>query len=245
MAAYNVWLCSDILQGSLHIMFGSSVGSVMRVLTVSEMIREDVPSAHAYLISSPSFPVPTGPPQGLMVTNRTATTITLSWMDPAPDRINDRDGITGFVVRRNGERVARIEDRSYTVTGLTPATSYEFVVLARNQQGTARNSNAARLTESTDLAPTPTPSPTPPPQGQCNIQLCTTLSLNILDPTPCLPHFKCIYIGCWLFCTTLLLSGYCAFKLGLFLLQAPGRVRDQSNDYVHYSLCQLHTLAYW
>ena len=193
-----------------------------------------------------------------MVTSRTATTITLSWRDPAPDRINDRDGITGFVVRRNGERVARIEDRSYTVTGLTPATSYEFVVLARNQQGTARNSNAARLTESTDLAPTPTPSPspttptpssstdtpTPTPQGQCNIQICTTLSLNILDPTPCLTHFKCIYIGCWLICTTLPLSGYRAFKLGLFLLQAPGRARDQSNDYVHYSLCQLHTLTY-
>ena len=174
--------------------FGSSVGSVMGVLAVSEMIGEDVPSAHAYLISFPSFPVPTGPPQGLMVTSRTATTITLSWMDPAPDRINDRDGITGFVVRRNGERVARIKDRSYTVTGLTPATSYDFEVLARNHQGIAHNSNAAHLNESTDSAPTPIPSPstttpstspstdmpttspstvspTPPPQGKCNIQL--------------------------------------------------------------------------
>ena len=96
-----------------------------------------------------SISVPSGLPQGLAVANRTSTSITLTWRDPAPDRINDRDGITRFVVRRNGQQVANITGWTYTFTGLSVATSYNFEVLAINEQGIAPNNHAARLTATT------------------------------------------------------------------------------------------------
>ena len=102
-----------------------------------------------YIHSCPSSPVPTGPPQRLAVASRTTTSITVTWRDPAPDRINDRHGITGFVVRRDGRQVANVTDQTYTFTGLTVATSYRLEVLAVNDQGTAPNNHAARVTAST------------------------------------------------------------------------------------------------
>ena len=103
----------------------------------------------SYLISSSAFLVPTGPPQGLAVASRNATSITVTWRDPAPDRINDIDGVTGFVVRRDGQRVATIAVRTYTFTGLRPATNSTIEVLAVNDQGRASKKHAARLTAST------------------------------------------------------------------------------------------------
>ena len=109
---------------------------------------------HRFLSSSaflPFSPVPTGPPLGLAVVSRTTTSITVTWRDPAPDRINDRDNATGFVVRRDGQQVATVNVpiRTYTFTGLTVATSYRLEVLAVNDQGTAPNNHAARLTATT------------------------------------------------------------------------------------------------
>ena len=101
------------------------------------------------------FPVPSGPPQSIAIVNHTTTSITLSWRDPAPEKINDRDGVTGFVVRRNRQQVANITGRTYTVTGLSVGTSYTFEVLAVNDQGRAPKMHAARLSASTaDIAET-------------------------------------------------------------------------------------------
>ena len=101
-----------------------------------------------------SLSVPSGPPQNLAVLSRTTTSITLTWSDPALDRINDRDGVTGFVMRRNGVQVATVTVRTYTFTGLNVATSYNFEVLAVNDQGSAPNNHAARLTATTDYTST-------------------------------------------------------------------------------------------
>ena len=102
-----------------------------------------------HIHSYPSSPVPTGPPQGLTVASRTTTSITVTWGNPAPDRINDRDGVTGFVVRRDGQQVATVTVRTYTFTDLSVATSYRLEVLAVNEQGTAPDNHAARLTATT------------------------------------------------------------------------------------------------
>ena len=101
------------------------------------------------LIPPSAFLVPSGPPQGLAVASRTTTSITVTWRDPAPDRINDRDNVTGFVVRKDGQQVATVAVRTYTFTGLRPATNYTFEVLAVNDQGRASKKHAARLTAST------------------------------------------------------------------------------------------------
>ena len=109
---------------------------------------------HAFLLSTS---VPTGPPQGLRVKHRSTSSITLKWRNPARHRINDRDGITGFVVRRNGQQVATVTGLTYTFTGLSVATSYSFEVLAMNDQGVAAENHAARLTTATKpSAMTPT-----------------------------------------------------------------------------------------
>ena len=96
-----------------------------------------------------SLSVPSGPPQNLAVASRTTTSITLTWSDPAPDRINDRDGVRWFMVRTNGVQVATVTVRTVTFTGLSVATSYDFEVLAINDQGTAPPNHAARLTATT------------------------------------------------------------------------------------------------
>ena len=101
------------------------------------------------LMLSPPSPVPTGPPQSLSVASQNTTSITVTWGNPAPDTINDRNGVTGFVVRRDGEQVDTVTDRTYTFTGLTVATSYRLEVLAVNDQGTAPNNHAARVTATT------------------------------------------------------------------------------------------------
>ena len=46
-------------------------------------------------------------------------------------------------------QVATVTDQTYTFTGLSVATSYNFEVLAINDQGTAPNNHAARLTATT------------------------------------------------------------------------------------------------
>ena len=45
--------------------------------------------------------------------------------------------------------MATVTGRSYTFTGLSVATNYNFEVLAINEQGTAPNNHAAQLTAST------------------------------------------------------------------------------------------------
>ena len=42
-----------------------------------------------------------------------------------------------------------VTDRTYTLTGLSAATSYDFEILAINEQGIAPDNHAAELTTST------------------------------------------------------------------------------------------------
>ena len=54
-------------------------------------------------------------------------------------------------MRRDGQQVATVRApiRTYNFTGLTVATSYRLEVLAVNDQGTAPNNHAARVTART------------------------------------------------------------------------------------------------
>ena len=45
--------------------------------------------------------------------------------------------------------MANVTGRTYTFTGLSVATRYNFEVLAINEQGTAPNNHAAQLTAAT------------------------------------------------------------------------------------------------
>ena len=115
-------------------------------LILSEKRECPITAPHSFLHFTS---VPTGPPQGLRVKRRSTSFITLKWRDPPRGRINDRDGVIGFEVRRNGERVANVTGWNYTFTGLSNATSYNFEILAINEQGVAAGNHAARLNAST------------------------------------------------------------------------------------------------
>ncbi|WP_331770762.1 glycoside hydrolase family 18 protein (plasmid) [Embleya sp. NBC_00888] len=81
-------------------------------------------------------------PTGLAAGTPTATTVPLSWTAvPAA---------TGYNVYRNGTLAQTATGPSATVTGLTPATAYNFQVSATNSAGESAKSAAVTATTGTD-----------------------------------------------------------------------------------------------
>ena len=118
-----VWLCSD--NERYIYVYNTLCDSIQLAISpLSLAFWEARVSCVHILIPSSAFLVPTGLPQALAVASCNATSITVTLRDLAPDRINDRDGVTGFVVRRNRQRVAIVTDRTYTFNGLRPAGNY-------------------------------------------------------------------------------------------------------------------------
>lgn len=81
----------------------------------------------------PGDPIP-GAPSGLRTGSATASTVDLSW--------NPVSGATGYHVYRDGTKVQAVSGTSATVTGLSPATSYQFQVTAVNAAGESPKSAA-------------------------------------------------------------------------------------------------------
>ena len=90
------------------------------------------------------FTAPSAPPFSVMVTDVTSTTITVQWgaVEPCADQ---NGAITGYSVRygevgsseRSVEMVSGDSSGGEaTVSGLAPATEYEYEVAARTSAGT-------------------------------------------------------------------------------------------------------------
>lgn len=91
-------------------------------------------------------------PTNLAASNLTGTSVNLSWTAST-----DNVGVTGYDVYRNGTKIntALVTATSYNATGLTPATSYTFNVVARDAGGnTSTNSNTINVTTPDTQAPT-------------------------------------------------------------------------------------------
>lgn len=83
-------------------------------------------------------------PTNLTASGTTSTTTNLSWTI-ATDNI----GVTGYDVYMNAVFFASTAANSYTVTGLTPSTSYNFIVIAKDAAGNmSEASNTASITTS-------------------------------------------------------------------------------------------------
>ncbi|GAA1400781.1 discoidin domain-containing protein [Catellatospora coxensis] len=83
-------------------------------------------------------------PGNLTVTGQTANSVSLSWQAST-----DNVGVTGYQVRQAGNVVAGATGTSYTVTGLSPSTTYSFTVTAQDAAGnTSAPSNTATATTS-------------------------------------------------------------------------------------------------
>ncbi len=76
-------------------------------------------------------------PGNLRVTGRSTNSIVLAWA-AATDDI----GVARYEVRRNGTAIATVATLHYTDTGLTPATSYSYVVVAIDATGNVSNPTA-------------------------------------------------------------------------------------------------------
>jgi eukaryotic-like serine/threonine-protein kinase len=115
--------------------------------------------------------VPPGPPGSLAapVANVTATSIRLTWRAST-----DNVGVAGYRVFRGGRQVAsNVTALTYTDTGLTPSTSYSYVVRAfdTSTNVSSPSNTVTRATIAQTTAPPPTTSPPPPTPDVTSVQV--------------------------------------------------------------------------
>lgn len=110
---------------------GTSFRSDMAIDNIS--IKSSAPDTEA-----PSVPT------GLSTSSVTSTTIGLSW-----NASTDNIGVSGYEVYQGATLITTVTSTSYTVTGLTPNTSYTFSVKAKDAAGNiSSSSNTASATTS-------------------------------------------------------------------------------------------------
>ena len=133
-------------------------GSVVATVGLVTSYTDTVPSAgtYTYLVraisthgtssdsNTSNITTPTEPSaiNNLSATVNSDTQVSLTWSSPS----NGGSSITGFIVHQDGVQIATPTSTSYTVTGLTPDTSYTFTVYAVNNVGTSLVSNSETVT---------------------------------------------------------------------------------------------------
>ncbi|GAA3434712.1 chitinase [Kutzneria kofuensis] len=93
---------------------------------------------------------PTAPaaPTGLTSTGTTSSSVSLAWTAPSGD-------VSGYNVYQNGTKVASVSGTSYTVTGLSASTSYQYAVTAYNSVGESPKSATITATTKSSGGGTP------------------------------------------------------------------------------------------
>lgn len=94
-------------------------------------------------------------PTGLVATNLTATSFTLSW-----NSSTDNVGVTGYNVFKDGALAGSVTTTSLSVTGLNPTTQYNMTVKAKDAAG-----NASAASVALGVTTTPDTTPPSPPSG--------------------------------------------------------------------------------
>ncbi|AUJ88464.1 MULTISPECIES: RICIN domain-containing protein [Paenibacillus] len=85
-------------------------------------------------------------PTNLQSSSKTSTSVTLTWTTSI-----DNVGVTGYVIYNGTDLVGTSTTTSYTVTGLTANTSYNFTVKAKDAAGNiSEPSNVLKVTTSSD-----------------------------------------------------------------------------------------------
>ncbi len=91
--------------------------------------------------AGPADTTPPSVPAGLASPAQTSNSVSLSW-NAASDN-SGGSGVAGYDVYRNGSLAGSPTGTSYTVSGLSPSTSYSFTVRARDNAGNASAQSAA------------------------------------------------------------------------------------------------------
>ena len=97
------------------------------------------PNSNPAVFATLSAPVDTEPPttpSNVKATNVTATSVTLSW-----NASSDNVGVTGYKVYNGTALVATTTGLAYTVSGLSPNTTYTFTIVAVDAAGNASPSS--------------------------------------------------------------------------------------------------------
>ncbi|MCX7922709.1 MAG: fibronectin type III domain-containing protein [Clostridia bacterium] len=89
---------------------------------VSGNISEQTP---AVSVTTPDDTQPPTAPTGLIAADVSDTTVTLAW-----GTATDNAGVSGYVIYRDGSKIATISGTSYTATGLVSGKTYKFEVRA-------------------------------------------------------------------------------------------------------------------
>lgn len=88
-------------------------------------------------------------PQSLTAASTSQTAVTLKWSPST-----DNKGIASYHIYKNSVNLASVTGTSYTVSGLTPATTYSFFVKAKDLSGNlSLSSNVLRVTTSAPSVP--------------------------------------------------------------------------------------------
>jgi hypothetical protein len=146
----NLSAGQDIIQEYM-IQLGTQGSSVLPNITSSTVAG---PIANAY-ISNPTPPAGSGGgdtqlpsvPTGLVSSNVTASTATISW-----SASTDNVAVTGYRVYRDGSLLSTTTSTSYADSGLSAATTYAYTVAAYDAAGNA-SSQSSTLTVTTSTLP--------------------------------------------------------------------------------------------
>ena len=114
---------------------------------------------------------PPSTPTNLAATAAGSTAINLAWTAST-----DNVGVTGYIVKRNGAQVGSTTATSYADTGLTAATTYTYMVAARDAANNVSPESASASATTTTAADTTPPST---PGGlMATVAGATTISLS-------------------------------------------------------------------
>ena len=102
------------------------IKSFLRALTfvASALLIVGVTLQGQLVLAAPPDKTPPSAPTNLTASNITMTQVTLNW-----GASNDNVGVTGYTIRRNGSSVGTVgTTTTYTDTGATPGTAYQYTV---------------------------------------------------------------------------------------------------------------------
>ncbi|MER6466580.1 endo alpha-1,4 polygalactosaminidase [Streptomyces sp. NPDC001228] len=112
-------------------------------------------------------------PTGLKATTSTSSSISLSW-----SASTDNVGVSGYDVYRNGQKVGSATGTTYTDSGLTASTTYQYSVKAKDAAG---NTSAASntISQATQSGSTTPPADTQAPSAPTGLKATTSTSSSI------------------------------------------------------------------
>ncbi|HEY4519221.1 MAG TPA: thrombospondin type-1 domain-containing protein [Candidatus Paceibacterota bacterium] len=139
------WSGAKAILGSQSV---SPLVTTTYIITCSNSVGNDSDSATVTVLDS----TPPTAPANLTATAQSSSQINLSWTAST-----DNIGVAGYRVYRDGTQVADTTTTSYSDTGLTPSTTYNYYVIAYDAAGNL--SSQSNTASATTLSP---PDTTPP-----------------------------------------------------------------------------------